>query len=186
MQKKIEKALVCHQQAVEELKEKGAQLQKIAKLCRKALKKKNKIFFFGNGGSAADAQHLAAEFVGRFQKNREPLAALALSVNTSILTAVGNDFGFETIFSRQISALAKPGDIAIGFSTSGKSANITKALLEAKKLGLTTIAFLGKDGGETLKVVDVALLIPAAQTPRIQEMHILAGHIICELIEDEN
>ncbi|MCF7873694.1 MAG: D-sedoheptulose 7-phosphate isomerase [Candidatus Omnitrophica bacterium] len=180
----IERIISEHQEALEVLKGLSNKLEEIASLCQKALENGNKIIFFGNGGSAADSQHLAAEFVGRFQKNRRPLASLALSVNSSILTAVGNDFGFQKIFSRQINCLGKPGDIAFGISTSGNSPNILEALGEAKKNGLHTVAFLGKDGGKIATQVDLPLIVSVKQTPRIQEAHILAGHIICELIEE--
>ncbi len=184
MTDEIKKIISQHKEAVETLEKCFERIQQITAICKKSLQGGNKIIFFGNGGSAADSQHLAAEFVGRFQKHRKPLAAIALSVNSSILTAVGNDFGFEEIFSRQISCLANPGDVAFGFSTSGKSGNVVNAFQAAKKIGLGLVAFLGKDGGEIANMVDIPLIIPVGQTPRIQEVHILAGHIICELIED--
>ncbi|MCF7888371.1 MAG: D-sedoheptulose 7-phosphate isomerase [Candidatus Omnitrophica bacterium] len=179
----IEKIISQHQDALEVLKKLSGKINDIALLCQKALENGNKIIFFGNGGSAADSQHLAAEFVGRFQRNRKPLASLALSVNSSILTAVANDFGFQEVFSRQISCLGKPGDIAFGISTSGNSPNVLAALGEAKKNKMHTVAFLGKDGGKIADYVDLPLIISVDQTPRIQEVHILAGHIICELVE---
>ncbi|MCF7916675.1 MAG: D-sedoheptulose 7-phosphate isomerase [Candidatus Omnitrophica bacterium] len=179
----IKKIISDHRKALDVLEEKSDQLQKIALICQNALESGKKIIFFGNGGSAADSQHLAAEFVGRFQKNRKPLPSIALSVNTSILTAVGNDFGFEKIFSRQIECLGNPGDIAFGISTSGNSANVLQGFEAGKKNDLHTIAFLGKDGGKIANSVDTSLIISIDQTPRIQEIHILAGHIICELIE---
>lgn len=179
----IEKIISQHQDALEVLKKLSHKIKDIALLCQKALENGNKIIFFGNGGSAADSQHLAAEFVGRFQRNRKPLASLALSVNNSILTAVANDFGFQEVFSRQISCLGKPGDIAFGISTSGNSPNVLAALGEAKKNKMHTVAFLGKDGGKIAGYVDLPLIISVDQTPRIQEVHILAGHIICELVE---
>jgi D-sedoheptulose 7-phosphate isomerase len=179
----IERIISQHQDALEVLKKLSGKLNDIALLCQKALQGDNKIIFFGNGGSAADSQHLAAEFVGRFQKNRKPLASLALSVNSSTLTAVANDFGFQEVFSRQISCLGKPGDIAFGISTSGNSPNVLAALCEAKKNKMHTVAFLGKDGGKIANCVDLPLIISVDQTPRIQEAHILAGHIICELVE---
>ncbi|MCF7869828.1 MAG: D-sedoheptulose 7-phosphate isomerase [Candidatus Omnitrophica bacterium] len=179
----IKRIISQHQDALEVLKKLSGRIKDIALLCQKALESDNKIIFFGNGGSAADSQHLAAEFVGRFQKNRKPLASLALSVNSSTLTAVANDFGFQKVFSRQISCLGKPGDIAFGISTSGNSPNVLAALCEAKKNRMHTVAFLGKDGGKIADYVDLPLIISVSQTPRIQEAHILAGHIICELVE---
>lgn len=155
----------------------------VVHLIAETLRSGNKIMLFGNGGSAADAQHLAAELVGRFRKERLPLAALALSTNTSSLTAIGNDYGFDKVFSRQIAALAKKEDIVVGISTSGSSQNVITAVNEAKKLGIPTIGLLGKNGGELKDIVDTALIIKTDDTPRIQEMHILAGHIICEIIE---
>ena len=179
----IKKSLSDCGEALKELEAQQETLEKIASLCIESLKKKGKIIFMGNGGSAADAQHLAAELVGRFRKERLPLAALALSTNTSSLTAIGNDYGFDKVFSRQIAALAKKEDIVVGISTSGSSQNIITAVNEAKKLGIPTIGLLGKDGGELKDIVDTALIIKTDDTPRIQEMHILAGHIICEIIE---
>jgi D-sedoheptulose 7-phosphate isomerase len=179
----INRIISQHQDALEVLKNAGPTLQRITLICQKALKSGNKIIFFGNGGSAADSQHLAAEFVGRFQKNRKPLAGLALSVNSSTLTAIGNDFGFQEVFSRQISCLAKPGDVAFGISTSGNSPNVLNGFKAAKEGNIDTVAFLGKDGGKIASQVDIPLVVSVEQTPRIQEIHILAGHIICELIE---
>jgi len=143
----------------------------------------NKILLFGNGGSAADAQHIAAEFVGRFAFNRRALAALALSVNTSCLTAIGNDYGFELVFSRQLEALGRPGDVAIGISTSGNSTNILEAASVAKELGLQTIGLTGNGGGKLKHLVDYCVIVPSNDTPRIQECHILVGHILSELVE---
>lgn len=146
--------------------------------------KGNKVLLFGNGGSAADAQHIAAEFVGRFAFNRPALPALALSVNTSCLTAIGNDYGFDLVFSRQIEALARPGDFAIGISTSGNSENVLQGLSAARKIGLTTAAFTGSTGGKLKDSVDYCICAPSNETPRIQECHILIGHIISELVEE--
>jgi D-sedoheptulose 7-phosphate isomerase len=152
-----------------------------------ALRNGNKVFFFGNGGSAADAQHLAADFVGRFVIDRPALAALALTVNTSSLTAIANDYGFEHIFSRQLEALARAGDAAVGISTSGNSSNVVQGLVAAKRLGLLTVALTGTPGGK-LKLsadVDLCLCAPSGETPRIQECHILIGHVMAELVEQE-
>ena len=145
--------------------------------------KGNKALLFGNGGSAADAQHIAAEFVGRFMFNRPALPALALSVNTSCVTAIGNDYGFELVFARQIEALARPGDLAIGISTSGNSSNVLHGLSVARKMGLCTVALAGCTGGKLKNVVDHCICAPSSETPRIQECHILIGHIISELVE---
>lgn len=144
----------------------------------------NKVLLFGNGGSAADAQHIAAEFVGRFAFNRPALPALALSVNTSCVTAIGNDYGFDLVFSRQIEALARPGDFAIGISTSGNSENVLQGLSVARKIGLTTVALTGCTGGKLKDAVDYCICAPSNETPRIQECHILIGHIISELVEE--
>jgi D-sedoheptulose 7-phosphate isomerase len=148
------------------------------------LDKGNKVLLFGNGGSAADAQHIAAEFVGRFAFNRPALPALALSVNTSCVTAVGNDYGFDLIFSRQIEALARPGDFAIGISTSGNSPNVLHGLAVARKIGLSTAGLTGWAGGKLKNAVDYCISAPSNETPRIQECHILIGHIISELVEE--
>ncbi len=146
--------------------------------------KGNKVLLFGNGGSAADAQHIAAEFVGRFAFDRPALPALALSVNTSCVTAIGNDYGFDLVFSRQIEALARPGDLAIGISTSGNSSNVLHAISVARKMGLCVVALTGCTGGKLKNVVDHCICAPSNETPRIQECHILIGHIISELVEE--
>jgi len=148
------------------------------------MKKGNKVLLFGNGGSAADAQHIAAEFVGRFAFDRPALPALALSVNTSCVTAIGNDYGFDLVFSRQIEALARPGDLAIGISTSGNSSNVLHATAVARKMGLCVVALTGCTGGKLKNVVDYCICAPSSETPRIQECHILIGHIISELVEE--
>jgi len=148
------------------------------------LDKGNKVLLFGNGGSAADAQHIAAEFVGRFAFNRPALPALALSVNTSCVTAIGNDYGFDLIFSRQVEALARPGDFAIGISTSGNSPNVHRGLVVARKIGLSTAALTGCAGGKLKNAVDYCICAPSDETPRIQECHILIGHIMSELAEE--
>src|SRR5689334_13188734 len=143
-----------------------------------------KIIFFGNGGSAADAQHLAAEFTGRYLKERQPLPALALSVNSSSLTAIGNDYGFELVFARQLEALGKHGDVAVGISTSGNSLNVVRAFEAAKSKGIFTVALTGSGGGQMGTIADCTICVPSPETPRIQECHILAGHIICEIVEE--
>jgi D-sedoheptulose 7-phosphate isomerase len=143
----------------------------------------NKLLLMGNGGSAGDAQHFAGEIVSRFRMERPALPAIALSTDTSIITAIGNDYGFERIFSRQVEALAAPGDAVIGISTSGNSKNVLKALEVARQAGCTTIGFLGNDGGAIKGLCDIALVIPSNDTPRIQEAHITIIHIICDLVE---
>lgn len=158
---------------------------KVSELLVSALRRGNKVLLFGNGGSAADAQHIAAELVGRFTLNRPALPAIALSVNSSCLTAIGNDYGFDQVFSRQIEALARPGDVAIGISTSGNSPNVALALSTAKKMTLHTVALTGRTGGELLSKVDHCICVPSNETPRIQECHILIGHILSELVERE-
>jgi len=144
-----------------------------------------KVIFFGNGGSAADAQHLAAEFTGRYLKERAALPALALSVNSSSLTAIGNDYGFDLVFARQLEALGRAGDVAIGISTSGNSPNVVRGLEAAKSKSLFTVSLTGRSGGKMTDVVDCAIYIPSNETPRIQECHILTGHLICEIVERE-
>jgi D-sedoheptulose 7-phosphate isomerase len=158
--------------------------QRVAELCVRALNCGAKLILFGNGGSAADAQHLAAELTGRYLRERRALPAIALTTNTSCLTAIGNDYSYDQVFSRQIEGLGKTGDIAIGISTSGNSKNVILALRVARKLGLTTIGMTGTTGGILSSEADYCLCIPSDQTPRIQEAHILLGHILCELIEE--
>ena len=160
-------------------------IEKAAVMMIAALKNGNKVMFCGNGGSAADSQHLAAELIGRFQKNRKALAAIALTTDTSIITALGNDFGFDTIFARQVEGLGKMGDILIGISTSGGSKNVAEAIKKAKEMGIKTVGFLGCGGGMLEKMVDLPLTVPGKATPRIQESHITIGHILCRLIEQE-
>lgn len=145
----------------------------------------NRIYFCGNGGSAADAQHLAAEFSGRFYKDRIALPAEALHCNTSYLTAVANDYGYEHVYARLIEGIGQPGDILIGLSTSGNSVNIIEALQKAKRKGMVTVGFTGESGGRMKEECDFLLNIPSADTPRIQESHIMVGHIICELVETQ-
>jgi D-sedoheptulose 7-phosphate isomerase len=157
----------------------------VSQIVIEALKKGNKLLLFGNGGSAADAQHIAAEFVGRFAIDRPALAALALSVNTSSITAIGNDYGFDAVFARQVEALGRPGDVAIGISTSGISPNIVTALAMAKKMGLHTVGLTGATGGTLKNAVDHCICAPSNETPRIQECHIVIGHTIAELVEQE-
>jgi D-sedoheptulose 7-phosphate isomerase len=181
----IKNALKEHELLIGQLESLLPQIKKAAQASIDALKNGGKIMLCGNGGSAADSQHLAAELVGRFKKNRAPLAAIALTTDTSIITAVGNDFGFDSIFKKQVQALANKNDILIAISTSGNSQNIIEALKVAQEKNIFTIGLLGKDGGAIKKHVDLELIINAENTARIQELHILIGHIICEIIENE-
>jgi len=160
-----------------------ATVAKVSEILVDALEQGNKLLLCGNGGSAADAQHIAAEFVGRFAFNRPALPALALSVNTSCVTAIGNDYGYEVVFSRQLEALARPGDVCIGISTSGNSPNVLCAMATARKMKLHTVGLTGAAGGKLKSEVDHCICVPSNETPRIQECHILIGHVISELVE---
>ena len=144
------------------------------------------VFFCGNGGSAADCQHLAAEFTGRFVRERAPLAGVALTTDSSALTAIGNDYGFEEIFARQIVGLGKPGDCLVAISTSGNSKNVIRAVEAAKTIGVATIGLLGRDGGALKEICDMAVVVPCETTARIQEMHILIGHSWCEAVDEKS
>lgn len=155
----------------------------IAERLTEVLRGGGKVMFCGNGGSAADSQHLAAELEGRFLIDRRPFAAVALTTNTSSLTAIGNDFGFEAVFERQVCGLGCPGDVLIAISTSGNSANVLRALQAAREIGMVTIGLTGSTGGKMAPLCDLSLRIPSPSTPRIQEMHILAGHIVCDIVE---
>jgi len=157
----------------------------VAKLCVKLYQGDNKTILAGNGGSAADAQHIAAELVGRYGFDRPSIPSLALTTDTSNLTAIGNDYGYDYIFSRQLEGMGQKGDVFIGISTSGNSVNVINAFESAKKKGITTVALVGKDGGKMAKMADYALVVPSDATPRIQESHILIGHILCDIIEKE-
>lgn len=159
-------------------------IQKAVDHCIQAFKTDKKVLFCGNGGSAADAQHLAAEFSGRFYKDREPLFSEALHVNTSYLTAVANDYSYDDIYARAIKAKGRQGDVLFGISTSGNSGNIIKAIQGAQKQGMITIGFTGQSGGKMKDLCDVLINVPSSDTPRIQETHIMVGHIICELVEE--
>ena len=156
-----------------------------AELCISCLRDGGKILIFGNGGSAADAQHIAAELVGRYKTDRKGLSAIALTTDTSTLTSIGNDFGYIHVFDRQVEALANKGDVVIGISTSGKSHNVISALRIASKLNCRTIGLSGQDGGEMNKICNINIVAPSIDTPRIQEMHIIIGHTICHLIDQE-
>ncbi|GAB4348899.1 MAG: D-sedoheptulose 7-phosphate isomerase [Candidatus Abyssubacteria bacterium] len=146
-------------------------------------RKGGKMLLFGNGGSAADAQHIACELVGRFLKERRPFNAVALTTNSSIVTALGNDYGYDCVFERQVEACARPGDVVIGISTSGNSANVVRGIEAAKKIGCAAFALTGRDSGKVGAASEIVLAAPSTETPRIQESHILIGHILCELVE---
>ena len=187
MQEKIKKLIKESIEAKEKLlaPEQIAVLEKIGSLFVSAYRSGNKIIAFGNGGSAGDAQHLVAELVVRFEKNRKALPALALTTNTSNLTAIGNDFSYEDIFSRQVEAFAQPGDIIVGISTSGKSSNVLKALELARKQKAVTVGFTGGSGGMMKDNTDACFIAPSPVTARIQECHILAVHILCSIVEEK-
>ncbi|MCB0698255.1 MAG: D-sedoheptulose 7-phosphate isomerase [Chitinophagales bacterium] len=160
-------------------------IEQVTSLIVNAFKNGNKVLFCGNGGSAADAQHLAAEFSGRFYQDRKPLPSEALHCNTSYLTAVGNDYGFEYVYSRVVEGTGSQGDVLIGLSTSGNSANITNALQTAREIGMITVGFTGETGGKMKPLCDHLINVPSTDTPRIQEAHIMIGHIICQLVEEQ-
>lgn len=160
-------------------------IEKAVLLIIQSLKSGGKVIFFGNGGSAADSQHLAAEFIGRFQKERKALASIALTTDSSIITALSNDYHFDKIFARQIEGLGKPGDVAFGISTSGNSKNVIEGVKQAKSMKLSVITMTGNDGGLLSKLSDVSLNVPSNVTARIQESHLCIGHAICELVEQQ-
>ena len=183
----IEQRLADHLNVLQKLMNSDLpeKLETCAKYVEKALAEGHKVLFCGNGGSAADSQHLAAEFVGRFQKERKGLPAIALTVDTSILTAVANDYGYDTVFARQVQALGEPGDVLVGISTSGNSKNVLLAIEEARAKGITCIGMTAEGGGKMAAACDICLAVPARVTARAQEMHILMGHILCELVDHE-
>lgn len=186
MQTKINSIISASIQVKQDILANGqmaATIEKVISVITQAFKNGNSVYFAGNGGSAADAQHLAAEFSGRFYKDRKALPSEALHCNTSYLTAVANDYSYDVIYSRLLEGLAKPGDILVGLSTSGNSGNIVKAFEKSKELKVTTIGFTGAAGGKMKEVSDYLINVPSTDTPRIQESHILLGHIICELVE---
>jgi D-sedoheptulose 7-phosphate isomerase len=160
-------------------------LEEIGQLILGALRAGNKMLLFGNGGSAADSQHIAAEFINRFRQERQAMPAIALTTDTSVLTSIANDYSFDNIFSRQIEALGERGDIALGISTSGNSPNVLNAFRTAKQLGLTTVGFTGASGGRMADLAEVCFLVPSDSVPRIQEVHMTAAHALCGLIEEE-
>ncbi len=163
----------------------SSEILNAAQQIKNRLEKGGKLLLMGNGGSAGDAQHIAAELIGRFKKERKAIPAIALTVDTSSLTALGNDYGFETIFERQIEALADKSDVIVGISTSGNSENVIRAINKANSIGAYTIGLLGNDGGKLRALVNLPIIIPSKDTARIQEVHITIGHIICEIIEED-
>lgn len=184
MEAKITSALKRHLAAVSALAADPSSLRDIAAALAGTVKAGGKILICGNGGSAADSQHIAGELVGRFKKERRAIAAISLTTDTSVMTCLGNDYGFDRVFERQVEALGRKGDLLIAISTSGSSANVLKAAVKAKETGMTVVGFFGKAGGAIGQYCDMAFLAPETDTPRVQEMHILAAHIICELVED--
>ncbi len=162
-----------------------ADIEKTIEICIDTFRNKGKVLLCGNGGSAADAQHIAAELSGRFNIDREPLFAEALHVNSSFVTAVANDYGYDQIFSRMVKAAGRAGDVLIGISTSGNSPNVVNALREANTLGMKTVAFTGESGGKLAEISDICIKVPSSDTARIQEAHIMIGHILCEAVEEE-
>ena len=173
-----------HINTAQKMKEILPLVKKAGKECLNTLKNGNKIFIAGNGGSAADSQHFSAELTGRFKKERVSLPAIALTTDTSALTAIGNDYGYEYVFSRQLEGLGKEGDVFIGISTSGNSKNIIEAIKKAKEKNIKVITLLGKDGGKMKNAGDINIIIPSNNTPRVQEMHIMVLHMICQIIDE--
>jgi D-sedoheptulose 7-phosphate isomerase len=167
------------------LKHNAEMLERVAGVLIQAFRKGRTAYFFGNGGSAADAQHLAAEFVNRFRLDRRALPALALNVDTSVLTSIANDFGYDRVFARQIEAFGRADDVAVGLSTSGASPNVIEGIRLARRQGLVTVGFSGGDGGALLRETDHCIVVPSKTTARVQEMHILAGHVICDIVEQD-
>jgi D-sedoheptulose 7-phosphate isomerase len=159
------------------------EILKASEILIEAFKNGNKVLICGNGGSAADSQHIVGEFVSKFRIDRAALPAIALTTNTSIMTSIGNDYEYGFLFERQVEGLGKSGDVLIGISTSGNSSNISRAFKQAKKMGITSIGLLGRDGGENKEFADLSIIVPSQDTPRIQEAHIMVGHIICDIVE---
>ena len=177
------RAFAEHLQVIDALKAQQTVLETIARTMTDAIFDGRKILWCGNGGSAADAQHLAAEFVGRFRRERKPLPSLALTVDTSVLTSIGNDYGYDQVFSRQVLALCEPGDVVVGISTSGNSPNVVQALEAAKECGGFTVAFTGEGGGKMAGMASATVCVPTKDTARVQEGHILCGHMLCDWVE---
>ena len=180
----FEQSIEEHLQVIQALRGELPALKQIADRMSRAVLENHKIVWCGNGGSAADSQHLAAEFVGRFLKERRAIASIALTTNTSVLTALGNDYGYDHVFRMQVEAICVPGDVLVGISTSGNSKNVCNALEAAREMGVSTVAFTGASGGAMARIAEVTLRIPSSETPRIQEAQILCGHMICNYVEN--
>lgn len=183
MHELVEQHIQDHQRVVAKLAALAPQVARLGDICARALAAGQRILLCGNGGSAADAQHIAAELVGRFVADRRALPAIALTTDTSALTAIANDYGYAAVFARQIEALGEPGDVLIAISTSGNSANVVSAVNTAKARGLTVMGLLGGNGGQLRDLCDHSLVVPSATTARIQECHIMVGHMLCDLVE---
>jgi len=181
----INESIIQHIEVAKKLFDLEDVIFKVAKLSIQTIKNNGKILLFGNGGSASDAQHIAAELVGRYNKNRVSLPAIALTTDSSAITCIANDFGYESLFSRQIESLCSANDLVIGISTGGTSLNVINGLLSGKEKGCKTVGFSGKGGGEFNKICDINIVVPSSSTARVQEMHILIGHMICEAIDNE-
>jgi D-sedoheptulose 7-phosphate isomerase len=181
----LRNALTDHHSVMQQLESLLPQIDTVGQVMRDCLKRGNKILLMGNGGSAADSQHIAAEIVGRYKRERRGLPAIALTTDTSILTAVGNDYGFEFVFSRQVEALCDAQDVVVGISTSGNSANVVKAIEVAKEIGAITVLMSGGSGGKLAKMCDYSLVMPAKETARIQEAHLFVAHSLCEIMDVE-
>ena len=184
MRELVKSTLEEHRQVVEKMAALEVEIASAGELCGHALVKGHRIFLCGNGGSAADAQHIAAELIGRFVNDRRALPAIALTTDTSALTAIGNDYGYDEVFSRQVEGLCREGDVLIAISTSGNSGNVLKAVDRAHRAGASVIGLSGKSGGALDSKCDVSLVVPSDVTARIQEMHIVIGHLICALVEE--
>ncbi len=179
----IRESMAQHRRVIEQVEAQAETVASIGAVLTDAIATGNTIFWCGNGGSAADSQHLAAELVGRFKRERRALPSIALTTDTSILTALANDYSYEEVFSRQVEAMLREGDVLVGISTSGNSPNVLRAVRSAKKQGGTTIGFLGRDGGKLKGECDRVFVVPSDETARIQEMHIMVGHILCDVVE---
>lgn len=180
----IQSEISAHLEVANKMHSLEPKIQEICEIVADTLQRDNKVFFIGNGGSAADAQHIAAELCGRFRAERQSLPGLALTTDTSALTSIANDYGYEQVFVRQLSGMYRPGDLLVGISTSGNSPNVIRAVEFARRVGLKVVGLLGKDGGKLKDLCDFPLLIPSSDTARIQEMHILVGHIICQYVDE--
>lgn len=179
----IDRHIDEHLRTIEHLRHQAAEIERIATAMIGCLSRGGCVFWLGNGGSAADSQHLAAELVGRFERERRGLASIALTTDSSAFTAIGNDLGFDQVFARQVEALGRPADLVIGISTSGNSPNVLRAIETARDRGMATVALSGRDGGRLRALADICLVVPSENTARIQEAHILIGHMLCDRVE---